>query len=292
MRGVVFVTGAAGGLGRQVLPALQRAGWSTRCLVHCRDVDGADERVFGDLASSAGLSEALDGASAVVHMAAITHARSATAYHPVNVEGTRRLVRAASAARVSRFVHVSTRAISPHGGAYSRSKLAAEEIVEAEAGDHVIVRLPEVYGLGGTEGVDGIFDRARRSATILLVGNGDDEICPVHAEDVVAPLVTALEPALAGRHTFTLAGDCMSVHQFAVSCRDAFGGRSRIVGVPEPIVRAASAVSRLVPLALVPDQLARLRAPKPPASPRARPELGFEPRPLAVRLAELASRPA
>lgn len=290
MSGVVLVTGAAGGLGRQVLPALRRAGWTTRCLVHRRHVDGADEVVLGDLSSAADLSEAVHGVDAILHMAAITHARSEEAYTRVNVEGTRRLVQAASAARVARFLHVSTRAISPDGGAYSRSKRRAEEIVEAHAEGHVIVRLPEVYGLGRTEGVDQILERARRGATILLVGEGDDEICPVHVQDVITPLATALRRSFPGERTYTLAGDCMSVRTFAVTCRDAFGGRSRILRVPEPMVRVASAVSRLVPLPLVPDQLERLRAPKATASPGARVELDFQPRPLAVHLARLASR--
>lgn len=289
MTRVVLVTGAAGGVGQVVLPALRRAGWTTRCLVHRREVDGADELVLGDLTSGAGLDEGARGATAVLHLAAATHARSRAAYNRVNVDGTRRLVRAALAAGVQRFLHVSTRAISPEGGGYSLSKLLAEQIVEAEArGRHVIVRLPELYGLGGNEGVDKILSSARRGAPILVVGAGADEICPVHVDDVVGPLVTALASVTADG-TFTIAGECMSVREFAVSCAAAFGGQSRVVGVPVPLVRAASAVSRRLPLPLVPDQLARLRAPKPALSPSARAELGFDPQPLAVHLARLAA---
>jgi hypothetical protein len=38
--------------------------------------------------------------------------------------------------------------------------------------------------------------------------------------------------------------------------------------------------ARFLPLPFYPDQLARLRAPKPPPSPEAAADLGFAPRPL------------
>jgi hypothetical protein len=43
-------------------------------------------------------------------------------------------------------------------------------------------------------------------------------------------------------------------------------------------------VARVAPLPLYPDQLARLRAPRPAPSPEAAAELGFAPRPLEAGL--------
>ena len=62
--------------------------------------------------------------------------------------------------------------------------------------------------------------------------------------------------------------------------RAASGGRSRIVHVPEPLVRAAAAAARVLPLPLYPDQPARLRAERPPPTPEAEADLGFRPRPF------------
>ena len=58
---------------------------------------------------------------------------------------------------------------------------------------HVVIRLPEVYGLGGREGVDAIIDSARRDAPILIPGGGPHELSPLHADDVSAALAAALE---------------------------------------------------------------------------------------------------
>jgi len=71
---------------------------------------------------------------------------------------------------------------------------------------------------------------------------------------------------------------------FARACSDAFGGRSRLVSVPEAVVAAVSVAARFLPLPLYPDQLARLRAPRPAPSEAAATDLGFQPRPVLAHL--------
>jgi NADH dehydrogenase len=250
-----------------------------RGLVHRRPVAEADEQVAGDLGDDAALERAAAGIRAVLHLAARTHARRAGDYAEANAAGTRRLLEAAQRAGVVRFVHVSTRAIGARGGAYSESKRAAEALVRKSRLDWTIIRLPEVYGAGGGEGVDRIIAAARRGAPIPLVGAGQDEVCPIHRDDAVAALVAALDAPAASRRVYTLAGDCTTLRGFADACVEELGG-GRVICVPVGAVRVLAAAARVTPLPLYPDQLARLRAPKPPGSPEARADLGFHPRPL------------
>jgi nucleoside-diphosphate-sugar epimerase len=282
---VVLVTGASGAVGRLVLARLGETPWRTRALIHRNPVSSPDESVAGDLADRESLCRALVGADAVLHLAAATRARRASVYERVNVEGTRNLLAAAQTTGVRRFVHVSTRAIDPAGGAYSASKARAEADVAAADVEHVIVRLPELYGAGEREGLDKIVAHARRGHLIPVVGRGQHTVCPVFAEDAAAAVVAALQ-APAGK-TYTLAGACLCVREFAEACVTAFRSSSRVVGVPEPAVAALSALSHLLPLPLVPGQLARLRAPKPRSSAEAEQELGFRPRPLEEGLQAL-----
>ena len=281
----VLVTGAAGAVGARLLPALREAGWRIRALVHRRPVAAADERVAGDLLDEDSLRAAAAEVDAVVHLAAVTHARRAGVYDRVNREGTAALARAARAAGVRRFVHVSTRAIAREGGAYSRSKAEAEEVVRRFLPEATIVRLPEVFGAGGTEGADAILAAASTGRPVLIVGDGSQELRPVHVADVVSALVAALtSPAAPGR-TYTLGGEATTVRGFAEAAVAAHGGRSRVVSIPEPLVLAASVAARIVPLPLYPDQLARLRAPKSEPDDRSGEDLGFAPRPFVDVLA-------
>jgi nucleoside-diphosphate-sugar epimerase len=216
----------------------------------------------------------------VIHMAAVTHARDPRRYAEVNVGLTARLLEAAGRAGVERFVHVSTHVLDPGGGAYADSKRHAEELVRAAGVPFVIVRLPEVYGGDSREGLDRMIAAARAGHPIFVVGEGGDELRPLHVDDAVAALVGSLDAPRALEKTYTLAGQPLTMREAAEACRDAFASRSRVILVPELLVRVAARAARVLPLPLFPDQLDRLRAPRPPASPDVEQDLGIRPRPF------------
>jgi nucleoside-diphosphate-sugar epimerase len=246
--------------------------------------------VNGDLTDPSSLHLAVNGVTAIAHLAAVTHSRSLERYADVNFHGTKNLLDATAASGVDRFLFVSTRAISPRGGGYSRSKYEAEQLVRASGLEWTIVRLPEVYGAGSSEGIDRIIALARDGSRIPIVGRGDDLICPAHIDDVVHACLRALEAPEAVRRTYTLAGPCLTVRSFADVVGDAFRRRARIIHVPVPAVAALATASRILPLPVYPDQLTRLRSPKPEATPEAERDLLFRPRSLRDGLAEIVTR--
>jgi NADH dehydrogenase len=199
-------------------------------------------------------------------------------------------VEAGRAAGVRHLLLASTRAIAESGGAYSRSKRAAEAAVVSGGIPFTIVRLPELVG-GRGEGAARIVDAAVRGRAIPIVGRGDYEMCPMLVDDVVDTLMRVFRSpnAFAGR-TFTLGGECTRIREFAEQVVAACGSESRIVPVPVRLVRALSPLSRVLPLPLYPDQLARLRAPKSRPAAAEREELGFEPPPLTRTIAVAVER--
>ncbi len=282
----VLLTGGSGLIGKALVPALRAAGWNTRCLVHRSPLSAADETVAGDLRDRDSLRAAAADVDAVIHLAAVTHARRRSEYFGINVEGTRNLAAALDPARPPRLVLISSRTASPQGGHYSESKLRAEEIVRESGLPFTVLRLPEVYGTGGSEGVDQIVSRAARGARIPLVGTGEQRICPIDLDDAIGPIVSAVENEDALGRTYTLAGECLTVREFAAACIDASATESRIVTVPRLAVRALCQLSVVLPLPLAPDQLQRLEGPKSEDSAAARDQLGFRPRPLMEGLHE------
>src|SRR5437773_1822928 len=110
----IAITGATGGLGRQVVSSALARGDAVRALV--RDLSGADdlahdgvELVHGDLFDMSALVSLADGVDAVIHSAGHVgdQGGNRATFDRVNVDGTKNVLEAAAKKSVKRFVHVS-----------------------------------------------------------------------------------------------------------------------------------------------------------------------------------------
>jgi nucleoside-diphosphate-sugar epimerase len=169
-RPIVLITGATGNLGRTLREAFDR---DYRIVGLDRSAEGADFPIFeADFTSDAAVELALHKfrdrygprIASVIHLVAYFDftGEQNPLYQSVNVEGTRRLLRALQAFDVGQFVYSSTmlvhapcrpgeriderQPIEPRW-AYPKSKAAAEEVIRAERGriPYVILRLAGVY---------------------------------------------------------------------------------------------------------------------------------------------------
>jgi len=161
---LVLITGSTGAIGSRLAEALgndfEVVGIDLKC-------DGANHECHAvDLSSEESLREALAAVerrhgrriASVVHLAAYFDLTGEPnpLYQKVNVEGTRRLVRALGRFEVEQFVYASTMLVHAPSApgipiaedspleakwAYPRSKLAAENALRAEHGDMPIVLL-------------------------------------------------------------------------------------------------------------------------------------------------------
>ncbi|RBY94589.1 epimerase [Blastococcus sp. TBT05-19] len=160
----VAVTGASGNVGTALLRRLTAAssgvaevrGLSRRRPPSIAPYEGVHWHLadLGEAASEREVAEFVGGADVVVHLAwALQPGRDPELLHEVNVEGTRRVARAAAAAGVGQFVHMSS--IGTYAGGarghrvqedwpttgipsaqYSRDKSAAERVVRQVFGRH------------------------------------------------------------------------------------------------------------------------------------------------------------
>jgi dihydroflavonol-4-reductase len=150
----VLVTGASGFLGSAIAAALRARGHDVRTLVRASsprtNLDPRDDAREGDLRDRASLAAALKGVRYLLHAAADYRlwARDPEETRRNNVEGTRFIMEEALRAGVERIVYTSSvatlklsegaAATEDHPlaeneaiGAYKRSKVAAERLVEA-----------------------------------------------------------------------------------------------------------------------------------------------------------------
>lgn len=170
-RPVVAVTGASGYVGGVILDALGADAGVIGLVRHPTPSFPAVPWRFDD--SVEAMTAALCGikADVIVHAAWDMTAATLVEMRGGSVGAVRRLLAAARAARVSRFVFIST--ISAFDGAvsaYGRAKREAERLVQAEGG--VVIRLGLVHGprSGGVFGA--VRDTVRRSRFVPLIGDG------------------------------------------------------------------------------------------------------------------------
>src|ERR1035437_5935517 len=99
---MILVTGGTGFIGTHLLEKLAAKGETVRALVRRngathrfpRSLPAGVETVYGDLATGAGLAEALRGAQTVIHLAGVTKALSPEDSYTGNVRATEQLAHA------------------------------------------------------------------------------------------------------------------------------------------------------------------------------------------------------
>jgi nucleoside-diphosphate-sugar epimerase len=138
------------------------AGLDCQVLVrHEKDMPGGVAAIVGDLFDPAALAEAVQGVTAIIHLAAVFRTPDTELIWKSNLEGTRNLLAAVKAhAPAARFILASTSNVynndQPHPGreddavapqqAYPASKVAAEKELRESGLNWAVLRFPFVYG--------------------------------------------------------------------------------------------------------------------------------------------------
>lgn len=262
----VFITGAAGFIGRAIAQRLRDDGIVVRGVD--RVADPGSGIVAGDIAQPGAWQEAAAGSDVLIHTAALVGMPSdVSAFWAVNVRGTRVALETARDHGVGRVVHLSSVVtfgldfpdgvdesypVCPTGVAYTDTKIAAEQValMAHAAGERetVIVRPGDVYGPGSRPWTLLPLEMMRRHR-MVLPARGRGIHSPVYVEDLVDGIVRAATvPAAAGR-VITLSGGV------GVETRAYFGYLARMEGLRVPTVPTAVALAG----ARVLDLAARVR---------------------------------
>ena len=247
----VFITGAAGFMGRAVSKRFRSAGWSVRGVDQV--ADAASGTVAGDIGTAGPWQDHVQGADLVVHTAAIV-SNTATLDEGwrVNVGGTRNVIDAARKWHVARLLHVSSTAVYSHhrpaavtelhpvrpsGDVYGETKIAAEQTVwQAHAAGEItatVVRPSDVYGPGSRPWTI-LPVKMLAAGQMLLPARGHGTFNPIYIDDLVSGLELAAQHEAAAGQVFNLAG--------ARSCetREFFGHYCQMLGVDGPRVAPTS----------------------------------------------------
>jgi nucleoside-diphosphate-sugar epimerase len=241
------VTGGTGFVGSHFLDIALEAGHEVNALT--RRPQAARERlqwIEGSLDKPDSLRDLVKDADAVVHIAGVLNPRDPADFERGNVQGTLAMLAAATAAGVTRFVHVSSLAArEPKLSKYGGSKARAEELVERSGLDWAIVRPPAVYGPGDRETLD-LFKWAK-SGLMLLPPRG--RVSVIHVDDLARLLLRLPEAEDMARVVYEPDDGRpggWTHKQLAKAIGRAVGRRNLSLSMPGPMLKLGAVIDQLV----------------------------------------------
>lgn len=261
----VVVTGPTGFVGQCLLPVLLEHGHEITAVARTLPEPRLAPirwRAVGSFDATIDWPEILDGAEAIVHLAGIAHVLDqsdramAMRYHAVNCAATLALARAAIAARVKRFVFMSS--VRVHGNAragtvfhetdvcvptdeYGRSKLAAEAglctLARESSLEVVNLRPPLIYGPGVRANFLRILRWVDRGVPLPLASIANRRSF-LYVENLVAAVQLALTHPGAAGQTFLLSdNEDLSTPALIRRLARALGKRARLLPIPASALR-------------------------------------------------------
>ena len=303
----ILVTGANGFVGSHMIPALLQAGHRVVALV--RDDDGgaqvtrrlpapkrdAVEIRHGDVTRPDTLPAALDGADAVVHLAAIARDwDGGQTLRLVNTEGTRNVVAAMRGAGVERLVHLGALGVTDEPDLhYASSKAKAMGIVRGSGLGWTILAPSLLFGPR-----DGFFNLlaglVRMSPGIVpITGSGRARFQPLAIEDLCRACVIALgDDAYVGRELLLGGPRYWTYREIVEEVLRAIGARRLLMPMPVAVIRLVAGAAEAVraPFPVATDQLRQLRHDNIGPLDSVRSGFGFDPRPMEGGLTHLRRR--
>jgi nucleoside-diphosphate-sugar epimerase len=252
---MILVTGATGFIGGHVVDLLRQRGCEFRCMQRRKNASIPSVPVVtADLATGAGLDEALRDVHAVIHLAGVTKALRPNDYYGGNVRASEVLAEAIRGKGI-RLVHVSSLAATGPNTTrqplredaepkpittYGKTKLEGERGVRAVLPEAVILRPPVVYGPRDT-GLLQVLRPISKGWSLEIAG-GERWFSFLYVRDFADALLTcAAAREIEGKTYFVAHPKPVSWNQLADTAAAIMHRRVHVLRLPAPVARAIGA---------------------------------------------------
>jgi uncharacterized protein YbjT (DUF2867 family) len=285
----IAILGATGFVGSHLVPHLVEHGHdvvaASRSGRRLEEWDQAVETRAADVSTGGGMSAALAGADAVVHLVAIPRETGGRRFETVNVDGVRRAVAATQAAGIRRFVHLSVLGAAQEPDlAYLHSKWRGEQIVRESGLDWIVLRPSLMFGGG-----DGFFRLVRTTlkwwspGVVVIPGDGSTRFQPLSVDDLAIAVERSVVDMGREASVHEIGGPQWWTYREIVDEVMRVTGMRRLkLGLPVPLLSALTSVTdRVLPIFPVShDQIASLSQPNFTQLDAFERSFGVEPRPM------------
>lgn len=254
---VVFLTGASGFIGHHLARALAAHGHQVICAVRnpSKANDPRFRYVAADFTRDFAMTDwlpRLTGVDVVINAVGIIREQGTQTFDAIHNQAPRALFSACAAAGVRLVIQVS--ALGADERAQSQYHISKREADKWLAGLDVasaIVQPSLVFGPGGTSAR--LFTTLASLPLIGLPGRGDQQIQPVHIDDVVAAIVTLVEcPPERGTRIAVVGPEATTLRGFLATLRHTMGhGRAHFLPMPMTLMRFAATAGKVLPNSLL-----------------------------------------
>jgi uncharacterized protein YbjT (DUF2867 family) len=254
---IVMIVGASGFIGGRLAQAFGAAGHEVICASRdprARLPPGCARAVQIDYTSPSATewTPLLAGVDVLVNAVGILRESGPQTFDSLHVLGPRALFTAAALASVRRVIQISALGADPGALArYHSSKYEADRFLMELPLDWAVVQPSLVYGAGG--GSARMFDAQASLPLVPLPGRGDQQVQPVHIDDLVDAVVRLAESPAALHCVLPVVGPrALTMREFLGELRLTLGfGRARFLPVPRGLVALAARLGDSFPAMLL-----------------------------------------
>lgn len=255
---LVLVAGGTGFIGRHIVHSLQARGHDVAVLSRTperavRAVPQGTAVRQGDVRCPETLQAAMEGVDTVINAVQfpnhpVENPRKGYTYMAVDGEGTVRLVAAAKAAGVRRFIYLSgagTRA--GQTAPWFRTKLLAEKAVRESGLAYTIFRPSWVYG-PEDRSLNRFVTFARYLPFVPVIGDGQTRVQPLLVSDLAEVVATSVSLSQTESQVYDVGGpEALTMDQIIRTMLKVMGKRRPLLHGPVPLIKAVAALLALLP---------------------------------------------
>lgn len=248
----ILLTGASGFIGRNLAAALMAAGHCIKPVCRSEGID------FRRMLSVADWLPHLEGIDAVINSVGIIGEIGSQSFEALHSLAPSALFHACAQANVRRVLQISALGADETAfSAYHLSKRAADDCLRSLDLDWFVLRPSLIYGLGGKSAE--LFMRMAALPLIPVIGNGQQELQPVHISDVVAAVIRSLTSPEKKQTLDIVGAETVTFAEWLQTMRQAKGlPQGRLIHIPFRVAMAIAQVGQYFNPMLQPENLRML----------------------------------
>jgi NADH dehydrogenase len=260
---MIFLTGATGFVGSNLLRDLLKDGYKVTCLIRDRNRGRKIEEIgasvcIGDILNIDSLIKGMEGADTVIHLVGIIYERKESTFYKIHYEGTKNIIDAMKSLSINRYIHMSALGTRKNAKSnYHRTKFLAEEYVRNSGVNYTIFRPSIIYG-EGDQFINMLVKMVKFLPIIPIIGSGKNLLQPININNISQYFIGAIGNKKTNSKTYEIGGpDRISFEELIRLISDILNKKRLHIHIPSSLMKInAIMMEKILPKSLITkDQL-------------------------------------